>query len=676
MTFLIAVTVGWLLFQQRSLNLHVNKSNGPYWHAGILFIAIFAAVISNQSTHVLGLAAAGIANMRGSAVVNISICTLVSVILEFIPAAGLGGALSGSLLFPNSEHTRHRRRRILAFLSIGIGSSIGFLFGRITLITMGPLPTTAIAVLLLIVVQWLISKYFSKSRALSLLVIAASGITLAGLGKGVGAYYLYGQQRFQLESDECAFFKLSKQGDVRVLRDGRDWSLELDGINAGGIGPRYLGEAGMAYLGAFLRPKARRTVVLGVASGVACEVSASFSHTAIICVEENPVLVDAANTLSGLNGARGRLKTTSVAYATQAEVSKGSTARFDLVLENHADMRSREGRKAFTVQYCKCLKSLLATNGILAYRVDLGSISPVGVRLVARTLLASFPYCGLARMSDFEAIFLASNESLINSSSDIASAQNILQSNFLIVSALNATFNTTNVAEFVLTHLLIGERGMRALGKGDYETSLVRRDGEQACTSIPNSVGEESNRKLINYIIAGAVEFPELQENFVHSGCRSGDAKSCHEIETYLMDKTQSGVAFKLNDWGLGLAQKNPQLLADRLLWSACNDSEDLAKMQDQVVRLPISIGNWVGVELWKRGEYKQAQAMFEKLGDVCPRSATLMYNCGVCYEAIGQEAKARECFSQAAFLDPVDDRLHVFSGTTQQRVAKTIAGD
>ncbi len=582
---------------------------------------------------------------------------------------------------------------LVAYNAFLFGSLIGLLTASRWLIpNMGTLPIVAISLILLTAILALVTLPQIIDQPSTIIPMALAGILIYSLGTGLGDAYLYGHRQTGNGPPNVEYFRVGATGDVRVSQHEGFRSLEFNGVPIAGTGADLTSEMGLAYFPRLLRPNASKVLVIGLGSGAACGASLLFPQTQLICAESEPAIVSAINLFTNVNHLtadsispmslrsffRGFEKSPPTAAGTAAsrpslpsvkpafvslvtedgrEALNNLKQKQELILVNYGDARLPDAARFLSKQFYALAKSRLAPGGILAHRLKVDSFTTAGLALIARTILVFFHHSGLVRISDTDAILLASDSSLVESPKAVQAAQSLLESQNPIQSDIKEIFDTAKVPAVLVTHLWLNEEGLRRLGKRDFETSLVT-DWNPGIESFKdqNVMDEADNGRLVIQRILSSATIDGFEQNFIRCGCTNGDALLCHEIATIFSVHDQPGLALKTMDWGLRLAPKQADLLAERLIWHMEEDQNVIKHALNPIEKGSVDVANRLGIALWERKQYSNAILVFEQAIKFNPLSATLWCNLAVNYQAAGQTNRAKECLIRAGALDPVNE--------------------
>ncbi len=339
------------------------------------------------------------------------------------------------------------------------------------------------------------------------------------------------------------------------------------------------------------------------------------------------------------------------------EALKNIKQKQDLILLNYGDARLPGATRFLSKQFYGLAKSRLVPGGILAHRLKVDSFSPSDLALIARTILGSFSHCGLVRISDTDAILLASESPMVDSPKAVQTAQSQVDVQTAIREDVKALFDTTKVRTLLITHLWLNEEGLRRLGKRDFETALVN-DWNPGIESNKhqNIVDEAANGRLVTQRILSSATVAGFEQNFTRCGCTNGDALLCHQIATIFSVHDQPSLALKTMDWGFRVDAEQPDLLADRLVWQMEDDQNVIKHDLIPIEKGALEVANRLGIAFWEEKQYSNAILVFEHLTKLNPDSATVWCNLAVNYRAAGQTNRAKECLMRAVELDPAND--------------------
>jgi hypothetical protein len=477
-------------------------------------------------------------------------------------------------------------------------------------------------------------------------------------GTGLGADYSYGSPT-QSAGAQTGFFHVGRAADVRLRETGGQVQLEIDGVPVAGTGARLTSEFGLACIPRLLRPRASRVLVVGFGSGAASGQSLLFPGTKVVCAEPEPAAVAAAMMMQNLvPPSIPSISFSLVPKDGRASLLSRSNA-YDLLLVNFGDPHIPETQKTWTKQFYTSAKLALSPDGLIAQRFAISAVSTPELALLSRTLLGVFPHCALFHSSVSEILLVGSSAPLIESTNAVGEAQALVAGLPDIKSALGQHFGTTDVPSLLLTQFWLDEEGLRAVANSDGESALLTDWNRRfRLRPVHSNAQEKTERELLlRNLITGSTT-PAAFERWARTcGCPSSEAAAaCHRIAEQFLVSGQPKQALEVLTWGLGLDTGQPDLLADRLIWTKEEDIEIIVRDVAVVEKRSVAAANRVGVSLFQRALNRQAAAVLAGLTRIKPESATLWADLAVVYRATGELKRAEACLSQALALDPLNE--------------------
>ena len=656
--FLSCLGLGW--FVDGFCSRRACRFRNPiecYATAMILGVTL-VIVVEMRLRYAFGLAISGMAELRSSSSCDRAICLLGAVVIDFLPAVGVGAILSSWASLSTQLPRWWRAWRLGIIPSVIIGTFSGLLLGTRWLIPLfGILSTTTIALLLLILTGFLMIARNGRRHPISIVLLALSGMILAEFGEVHSREYLYGQPHEDRDGSLCRYFKVGQFGDVRVDENHGGGSLEMDGLVIGSTVGNCAGEIGLACIPRFVRPRSERILSFGLSTGMECSMSAQLGLKELVCVEKDPAIIEAEKAFPEIHKAFNESKCIGLRRADWEAALAADGLHYDVILVNNGNLAVAEARETLTRAFLSKAKLKLKPNGIFGHLLNLSSISPEGLGLVARTIAASFPHCALVRVSAFDALLLASETPIVPSADVMSVAEELLISKPTVRNVLARQFGATNVSQFLLRQLWLGEDGLRRLAERDSETSVLGSwMPSVVCGAIPGSSAEEKNCLLINALISASLDQKETETLLNACGRRSRDAGPLGRVSACLMENGQRDAAVKLVTMALAVAPDDPNLLTDELMWSENVDQHVISNATERIAKQSIAAGNRVGIWLWECGRLDEAERVFQQLVGDYPKSATLQCNLATVLQALGKTKESEALFAESRLLDPASD--------------------
>ena len=648
--FCLALGIGFAL-----LPLWTKSRFASLNRLSFVVLAIMAGTVAGQRlAPMLNFAVAGIAPLRSSGWNNVLLCALVSMVLEFIPALGLGILLAN----PASGTGRPppgAKLRLWPIASFISGAAGGYLLGSLYLLPhLGTLPAVALAMSALCVVM--MANLAKEGRATEGVISAAvAGVMLFSLGTGLGDAYQYGDP-VAFTRAGVEFFKVAREGDVRVIRKGEERRVEVNGVPAVSSGQGQAGDWALACVPRLLRPEATNIFIGGFGSGAVLDAALLWPQSKVVCAEPEPAMIAAALVVRGTNPPPPKTGSVSLVTAQSRRALQEQNIVFDAVLLNCADPRLPGAASLLTRQFYTAAKKRLAPGGVLAQRLRVDSFLPSGLAMVARTLVASFPYCGLVRISDSEAVLVASDRPILGPVNALRTAQQLIGSVPAIGAKLDDYFGTTNLSTLLTTLLWLDEGGLRRLGRSDGEQALASDWTFCLASSMSQKIWEKEDQLLTAHLVIAAANLKTFEETTAHSGSSALNGAAAHTIGCIFAQHEFRGAALEVANWGLRLDPTQPELLADRLIWSMEDDSKVIEDTMSRIEKTSVQAARRLGSSLLVRKQYRQGRVVFERLTKLYPESAVLWADLAVICERSGDTLGAKHFLARASSLDPANE--------------------
>ncbi|MBI4604029.1 MAG: fused MFS/spermidine synthase [Planctomycetes bacterium] len=681
MLFLILVGIGL-----GSLIFHAAlRRRGDLSHVPAAMLAAIGAatcagkLLVPQTTVVVGY----LKDLRASQAWNAAISVGASAVLELLPAVGMG------ILFPVCvDLTRKRAADTGKTIgSVYAWNTAGSLAGA-TLATLVFVPafgaggTIALAVTLYAGAMLLLAPFprtLPEAVKLGLLLLLMGCFATLSSRRvdpritDVGMY-MYGHVGDPTTRYELVSFEEGAAANVLVTKQGKDFSLRVNGKVDASTGQDMGMQLGLAYMPLCLRPQSRELCVIGFGSGTTSGAALLFPETRVTCLEIEPAVFRASRVFEGVNHSPERSSRFRVIFDDGRSHLQGTDANYDLILSEPSNPWIAGVSNLFTREFYEAAKARLAPGGILAQWIQVYSFSAADYALVARTVLGVFPHSGLIRISGGDTILLASDAPLVGGAegegdrggspngdrggSPIAAAQAIVAKVPDIERDLRRHFGTADVRSLLLAHLLLDAQALRAFVEAG-SSRLVNTDLNMRLefdAPLRLFVEGESSGEVMGRILAGA-RGEWFREAAAAWGASKEQAGAVHELLSRFDRKSQAGLIAELVALGLSLDPEHPALLAEAIAQQPPEDPAVLETAADRLLSLSRKEANRLGVTLFKGGSFEKAVRVLNRVLAHHPQSVTTWNNLAVAFEAWGKLEEAEKAFQQALSFDPVSEQ-------------------
>jgi tetratricopeptide (TPR) repeat protein len=293
---------------------------------------------------------------------------------------------------------------------------------------------------------------------------------------------------------------------------------------------------------------------------------------------------------------------------------------------------------------------------LLAIRLRV-AIPPADLAAIARTALASFPHCALLPVSEWDSILLLSGEDCLPSKSRILEAQALLDVQPVAAALVQKQFRTPDVRTLFFSHLWLAGGSLRNVANSQEDQFRITVwNRERALRGTPAWKQGDAARLLGGKLLCAAVDVGELRSGFERAGFNTTNAFLCHGLGTLLFRNGQIASALKMINWGLSLDSSEPNLLADRLIWTGETNIAVIDRTIEHMSESSLVPVLRIGEDLFRRGAYHVAARVFDRLVTLHERSATLWFHLGNSFLAAGNTSRALEAFSTSLTLDPANE--------------------
>ncbi len=627
---------------------------------GICFFTVLAQILIPK----LCLMAGTLRVFRDSDFSNGLICFATGIVLELMPAIGMGilfpavtqaacsgashaGDVVGSLYLWNTFGAAFGTVLAFSVLVPQVGSS-----GAITIAIVAYL---AASVLLEMDSGMLsltgLSFKFIFGAALAVVLVRSDSPLVSNFGM-----YLYGPVNNPQVNSKLLYFKEGRSCNVLVTESAKGGrSLRVNGKVDASTGPDQNTQLGCAYLTRFLRPRANRVCVIGLGSGTTAGASLLFPDTLVTCFELEPAIYEGARHFSSINHSPWTSKRFEIVFDDARGAMNRSQSTYDLIISEPSNPWIAGVSNLYTLEFYRTAKRRLAPGGIVAQWVQTYNFTPKEFGLILRTMQRVFPHVALIRINDSDTILIASSEVLSPTAADIDASQHFVESIEDIRKDLVTYFGTSDVRSLLLKHFVLHEQGLSLL---QHENS-----GDIVNTDINMRLEFDAPRQLFRQQIPDDervdVAISRAIRTEWHEACV--DRWKCStEQTTTLADLLLNMIVFndepqvqRMIDLCRRVAPTEPLfgVIAriesnDKVTQDESSKAAELSQeMLDRIERL--------GISHWKRKRYEQAARAFRELVSIVPQSATSWMNLAVNYEALNQNDLANESAQKAFSIDP-----------------------
>ncbi len=625
-------------------------------------------------------------DLRASQGWNAVIATGASAVLELLPAIGMG------LLFPIFID-RTRKRAADAGKAIGAiyawntaGSIAGATAAFILLVpAVGLSNTEQLALVLYTAALLLVFPFPRRARDAVTLAVLCVVLSLSGYLTGLEVdprdtdlgCYMYGHTGNERTRYEVSYFREGASSNVLVTRQGKDFSLRVNGkVDASSLHDMDM-QLGLAYFPIFLSPGARDVCIIGFGSGTTPGAALLFPEVHVTCCEIEPAVFEASRHFAAVNHSPESSPRFSVVFDDGRSHLQGTNKKYDLILSEPSNPWIAGVSNLFTREFYEAARDRLAPGGILAQWIQVYSFSAADYALVARTLLDVFPECGLIRISGGDTILLASSAPIGGTRETFDRAQALVTALPPVQADLKKAYGSGDVRGLLLSRLLLDTAGVRTFIEADGSGALNTDLNLKLEFDAPLRLFEKdtTTAAVARKLYAGA-RTEWFAKAAAQWGCSKEQAGVFHEI-TRLFDRTsQKDLLRGLAEVGLALDPDRPELLVNKLAIDPPQDPAAFTRAVDHALGLSKKEANRLGVTFFKGASFERAVQVFHRILAIHPEAATAWNNLAVAYEAWGKLADAENAFQKSLSIDPVNAETRKSYDAFQQKHAKRDGGE
>jgi len=611
--------------------------------------------------------------LRAKAAFDALLCAGVSAVLEGLPTFAMGLVFPALVQLTRQGAPRAGRAVGALYAWNTLGSLVGAsLTAPLVLPAIGGEAAFRLALALVVLALVLVfPPWRPRANALPLAAALLAGFAL-GLPREPAdpqmtnrGMYLYGTNVD--DGSRTLFFEEGATCNVLVLESppapsasglaAPTRSLRVNGkVDASNAGDMPM-QLALAYVPHFLRPEARKVLVIGLGSGTTSGASLLFADTRVTCCEIEPAIADAARLFEPANhrplssprfrlvldDGRGHLQSTGESY--------------DLILSEPSNPWIAGVSSLFTVEFYRAVQARLARDGLFAQWLQTYAFSPAEYALVARSLRSVFPHCVLVHVSEFDTLLLASASPLVPAEDALERAQELVQASTAVQDDLARHFRTGDVRALLLEHLALDEQGI--------ERMLAAEGGDELHTDLNLRLELEAPRRLFEgraaelgtlRAIYAAMDLAPQRALCARKPCSGEELEAAKRLTRPLLEHGRQDLATLWIQLLAGYAPDDPELLADELLFAPPGDPSEFEAAAAHLIELSPVQAFRAGRGLAQGGRTELARVLLEKLVVRLPDSATAWTSLGIVYTSLGRTEDARSALGKARALDPLDE--------------------
>jgi spermidine synthase len=662
---LLGIGIGGLLYRHIERLIEVNDH--------LLDVIVFTIVTTCITTVVaqllipkLCLLGGALRPFRDSDLGNGIVCLTTAIILELLPAIGMG------VLFPALAQTAKRAGTTagdvvgMLYLWNTMGAAFGAVLSFSLLVPLvGSSGAVTVAVGAYVAATVLLeinaNKLSLPRLSFKLILGMTSAIILARyhspLPSNMGMY-LYGTDKSPGAHADVLYFKEGRSCNVLVTKspDG-DRSLRVNGKVDASTGSDQAMQLGCAYLTRFLRPNAKSVCVIGFGSGTTAGASLLFPNTSVTCFELEPAVYEGARFFASINHSPWE----SDRFEIVLDDARGAINRlgitFDLIISEPSNPWIAGVSNLYALEFYEIAKQRLSQKGLLAQWVQTYNFTLNEFRLILRTLQRVFPHVALIRINDSDTMLIASTEELCPSAKDLEVGQRFVEAVPEIRKDLDGYFGSSDVRSLLLRHFVLDEAGLKRFQLGD--------DGRAINTDINMRLEFEAPRQLfrqqsgyhkdVALAIRRSINVEWYEACVDRWKCTEQQATALADLLERFISTGDEQEVQRMISLCRRIAPAEPFFQVVERIKIAHANTQDVSNEIKPISEEVFHRIERVGVSLWRRKQYESAVKAFSELVSLVPQSATSWMNLAVNYEALNQKELAAEAASKALSIDPLN---------------------
>jgi spermidine synthase len=616
------------------------------------------------ATDFVGLAA----SFRDSQFANALVCVGGGLLLEFLPAIGMG------VLFPllvgiASQHKNRIGNTVGAIYAWNTLGSIGGAF--LTMLVLVPaltLPKATALALALYLGALLLVHFKARVRTSgSVVLVSLFAGTVAALFAArpldprltdYGAF-LYGYMPADelLRDMKVLFFREGPACNVLVVESGDHRWLRVNGKTDASTQVDMETQLALAYLPRCLKPEAQDVLIIGHGSGVTAGASLLFPGTTVTCCEIEPGILEGSRFFSAVNhGPESSGRFTPVLDDGRSFL-QATERRFDLIISEPSNPWLAGISSLFTRECYAAARARLKPGGLFAQWVHLYSLDRADYTMILRTVQAVFPYAALVWINDNNTIIVASEQPITPTPNTLERAQKLVNGLPPVKADLQRYFQATSLPALLLSRYLLDEQALKTFvdsaPSGQLHTDVNLRlefDAPRRLYRGPTDAASSPAR-----IVLRAAGEALCISKIMQAHGSTPEALLALKYQTALFNRHGNAAAVQ-NAARLGsrAASGDPFFLTHLLLSPEALDDASFAQAAARLVEVSPDEAANVGGGLWQRRKHQRAAVIFESLVKRHPSSATVWMGLAMNLHALGRSADAELARKKALQLDPL----------------------
>jgi predicted membrane-bound spermidine synthase/tetratricopeptide (TPR) repeat protein len=613
---------------------------------------------------------------RGDGWFNSGVCVLTAASLELLPAIGMGLAFPALVELSSSSAERAGRTVARVYVWNTFGSIAGAATAALVLLpALGGFWSARLALALYALLPVLL---FRRGRLALATTIGCAALLFSSWRKrdpiatNAGTYLYGAGVRAELEATmHPVYFAEGASCNVLVLE-----SLRVEGgpDSRGIVNLRINGkidasnrddmpmQLGMSYLSRFLRPEARRVLVIGMGSGASTGAAALFPDTEVTVCEIEPAILEASRRFDDVNHRPLERPNVRVASDDGRSFVQGHEGPWDLILSEPTNPWIAGVANLFTQEFYRNAQAKLSREGLLVQWLQTYSFGAEEYALVVRTLQSVFPHTAFLRVSEYDTLLLASNTEILPGAAALDRSQVLADSLSEVAADLDRWFGTRDVRSILLSRLWLDAQGLRR-----FATAV---GGEALNTDANLNLEFAAPRRLFQHpvhpaattmhLLLGAFDATFQQRLCASWNCGPRQVDAMREMKTDLFRSGNVRQASAIVELALAYEPEDAELLVDKLLFDPALEREEFERISQRVLASsPLEVLR-LGQQLGGLGQHNAARVVLEQLTAQHANSATAWVALASALEALGRKDEASAALDKARALDPIHDALRV----------------
>lgn len=469
----------------------------------------------------------------------------------------------------------------------------------------------------------------------------------------------------EMRRDELLFYREGLTATISVHRIGKDYLYFRTNGKIDGSHGDTLSQLLTGYLPLLFHPKAERTAVIGLGTGMTARAVGDFPVREIEVLEIEPAVVESSAYFADKNGKILEDKRVRLIPTDGRNYILATPRQYDVITAEPSNPWIAGIANLYTREFYGVVKSKLKQDGIFAQWFHNYSMSPDDFRMVFRTFVEAFPEVTVWGMKESDFLLLGSRrEQVFN----YPALKELVAKSETLKEGLRE-LGVTDVYG-ILGFYRMGKKEVLAFSEG---ADLNTDDGAQLEFSAPKNVGRstsELNRKLMEPFLVPA---PWLNPGA--AGLSQG-ARHYHLAEAYAANDWHSR-ALEEVEKAIGLDPSNVDfyLLKMKVLLEEDNSAEAATAALKALERSPKAIRQVLGMS--QEFYLPQAEAVYRKIIGIGSKEILPYLGLGNIALHRGDVKEAEKWFEQARRINPDHPafllawgRLHAAKGKDKE--AKT----